>query len=73
MILNFFLGSVGGFQPKRPTLLNQTLKNQHGNNTTPNNRPGSVTGSIEGRLAGSGGRRREREFMASSPLHEAIF
>ena len=71
MILNFFLGSVGGFQPKRPTLLNQTLKNQHGNNTTPNNRPGSVTGSIEGRLAGSGGRRREREFMASSPLHEA--
>ena len=72
MNFNFFLGSVGGFQPKRPTLLNQTLKNQHGNNT-PNNRPGSVTGSIEGRLAGSGGRRRERDFMASSPLHEVSY
>ena len=67
----FISGSTGGFQPKRPTLLNKTLLNQtqQAQQNTPN-RPGSVTGSIEGRLANTSGGRR-REFMASSPLHEA--
>jgi hypothetical protein len=49
-----------GFRPQRPTLLNQT----------PPKRPGSVTGSIEGRLAGSNPQQ-GRRFMASSPLQEA--
>ena len=35
---------------------------------TPPKRPGSVTGSIEGRLAHSGPR--GRQFMASSPIQE---
>ena len=37
---------------------------------TPPKRPGSVTGSIEGRLANSG-QRGGRQFMASSPIQEA--
>ena len=53
-------GVQSGFQPKRPNLV------------TPPKRPGSVTGSIEGRLATSTPRgrsgERERQFMASSPL-----
>ena len=72
-MLFFVSGSTGGFQPKRPTLLNKTLLNQtqQAQQNTPN-RPGSVTGSIEGRLANTSGGRR-REFMASSPLHEVVF
>ena len=39
---------------------------------TPPKRPGSVTGSIEGRLANSGpAGRMGRQFMASSPIQEA--
>ena len=53
-------GVQAGFQPKRPNL------------ATPPKRPGSVTGSIEGRLATSTPRgragERDRQFMASSPL-----
>ena len=50
-----------GFRPQRPNLM------------TPPKRPGSVTGSIEGRLANSGGPRDRlgRQFMASSPIQEA--
>ena len=50
--------SVGqkGFRPQRPVM-------------SPPKRPGSVTGSIEGRLATSTPSGR-RQFMASSPLHE---
>ena len=62
------IGSVGAFAPKRPTLLSQTLVNQANQSTTQQNRPGSVTGSIEGRLAS--GNRGRREFMASSPVQE---
>jgi len=55
-------GVQPGFQPKRPNL------------ATPPKRPGSVTGSIEGRLATSTPRgragERDRQFMASSPLQE---
>ena len=47
-----------GFRPQRPNLM------------TPPKRPGSVTGSIEGRLANSGPRS-GRQFMASSPIQEA--
>ncbi len=51
-----------GFRPQRPVMLNNPK------------RPGSVTGSIEGRLASnpsSGGRRGQAQFMAtSSPLPE---
>ena len=49
-----------GFRPQRPNLM------------TPPKRPGSVTGSIEGRLANSGpAGRMGRQFMASSPIQEA--
>ena len=47
-----------GFRPQRPVM-------------SPPKRPGSVTGSIEGRLATSTPAGRGRQFMASSPLHEA--
>lgn len=55
--------SQQGFQPRRPVL-------------SPPKRPGSVTGSIEGRLAtstpsqGYPNSRGGRQFIASSPLHE---
>ena len=53
-------GNAPGFRPQKPVL-----------NTS--KRPGSVTGSIEGRLATSAPvaqGRLGRQFMASSPLHE---
>ena len=48
--------------------MSQTLTNQANQSISQQNRPGSVTGSIEGRLAS--GNRGRREFMASSPVQE---
>ena len=59
-------GAGGAFRPQRPTMLANT----------PPKRPGSVTGSIEGRLATSTPTERRPKFSqqmmpSSSPIHEA--